>query len=200
MTIVEAITYIGIFVFALTGALKARARHLDIFGASVLAFATAYGGGTIRDLLIGIRPINWINDYFALLLIFVATGAVALLKQNVEKFKKTLLVTDAIGLGMFTAGGIDISLSHGVNEVYAVILGVITGTFGGLLADIISNQIPYLLKPREIYATAAAIGGLVYILLRELHISADIRLFVCVALIVGIRLIATWKHFKLPNI
>src|SRR5678815_2203616 len=118
MSFVDIVIYIGIFVFAVTGALKARTHQMDVFGAGVLAFATAYGGGTLRDLLIGIK-INWMNDYIALSLVLAAVGIVFLFRRSKSQFSKALFFTDAIGLGMFTIAGIERSLANGVNEVYA---------------------------------------------------------------------------------
>src|SRR4249920_1754922 len=123
MTLLQVITYVGIFVFALTGAFKARSFKMDIFGGIVLAFVTAYGGGTLRDLLIGVRPVNWINDNIALLLVATGTLLTFLLKGNVNRFRKTMLFTDAIGLGMFTASGIEVSLKNGLNDIYSLIMG-----------------------------------------------------------------------------
>src|SRR5688572_6703012 len=98
MTLLALITYMGVFVFALTGALKARTHKMDIFGGLVVSFATAYGGGTIRDLLIGKHPIGWLNDNVALILVFAGTAFTFLLKQNVKRFQRTIFFTDAAGL------------------------------------------------------------------------------------------------------
>jgi hypothetical protein len=103
MTFLQFITYAGIFVFALTGAFKARSFKMDVFGGIVLAFVTAYGGGTLRDLFIGIRPVSWVNDNIALILVFAGTAFTFLLKENVNRFKRIIFYTDAIGLGLFTA-------------------------------------------------------------------------------------------------
>ena len=200
MNLVDLILYVGIFVFAATGALKARTHRMDIFGAGVLAFVTAYGGGTLRDLLIGIRPVNWMNDYVALVLVFCAVGIVSLLKTNVNRFTRTLFFTDAIGLGLFTIGGIERSLSHGVNEGYAIIMGVMSATFGGLVADVISNTVPALLKKGELYATACAIGGIIFIVLRYLGTRQDINLWVCIVIVVAVRVLSKVKRVRLPEI
>src|SRR4249919_2580760 len=101
MNLLDFITYAGVFVFALTGAFKARTFKMDIFGAAVLAFVTAYGGGTLRDLLVGIRPVNWINDDIPLIIVFSATLITFLFKLNNNRFKRTIFFTDAIGLGLF---------------------------------------------------------------------------------------------------
>ena len=144
MNLIQIILYIGIFVFAITGALKARTHQMDIFGAAVIAFATAYGGGTIRDLLIGVRPVNWVNDYLALALVVGAVIIVSLFRFNTARFRRTIFFTDAIGLGMFTVFGIEKSMHIDINDGYAIIMGVITATFGGLLADIICGEVPDL--------------------------------------------------------
>ncbi|HRH48648.1 MAG TPA: trimeric intracellular cation channel family protein [Panacibacter sp.] len=200
MNFLNIIIYTGTFVFAVTGALKARAHHMDIFGATVLAFVTAYGGGTIRDLLIGIRPVNWVNDYLALILVLSAVLIVSIVNKRLIKFKRTIFITDAIGLGLFTAAGIEVSLLHNVNEFYAVVMGVISATFGGLIADILSNTIPDLLKRGELYATASLIGGVIYVLLQHANIEHNIDLAICVVIIVAVRIISKLKRLTLPEI
>ena len=199
MNIVDIIIYIGIFVFACTGALKARTSQMDVFGAVVLAFATAYGGGTLRDLLIGVR-INWMNDYLALSLVFSAVLIVSLLKKDIGKFTIIFFFTDAIGLGLFTIGGIERSLDNGVNDVYAIIMGVMSATFGGLLGDILSNRVPALLTRGELYATACAIGGTIYIIAKNMGVNDTVNQILCVVLVVVIRIISRKKRIALPEI
>lgn len=199
MNIVEIIIYIGIFAFACTGALKARTSQMDVFGAVVLAFATAYGGGTLRDLLIGVR-INWMNDYLALSLVFTAVLIVSLMKKNISRFTIIFFFTDAIGLGLFTIGGIEWSLDNGVNDVYAIIMGVMSATFGGLLGDILSNRVPALLTRGELYATACAIGGLIYMVAKNLGLNDSVNQVICVVLVVIIRIVSKKKSIELPQI
>ncbi|MES1220236.1 MAG: trimeric intracellular cation channel family protein [Bacteroidota bacterium] len=199
MTFVDFILYAGTFVFAITGALKARAHKMDILGGSVLAFVTAYGGGTLRDLLIGIR-VGWMNDNIPLLLVAAAVIVVFLFKKNLPVFEKTIFFTDAIGLGMFTAGGIERSLTHGISEYYAVLLGVMSATFGGLIADLLSGRQPSLFQKGELYATASAIGGVIYILLKHLNISSNISVSICVAVVVAVRIVSRKKKIALPHI
>jgi uncharacterized membrane protein YeiH len=200
MSLLTIITYTGIFVFALTGALKARTYKMDVFGGLVVAFATAYGGGTIRDLLIGIKPVNWINDNFALVLVLAGTAFTFLLKENAKRFKKTIFFTDAVGLGLFTAAGIEVSLRNGLNEIYALIMGVVTATFGGLLADIFCNAVPDLFKKGELYATACAMGAFLYLLIKETGIPANLNLGLCVFFVVAIRIYSKRKRLTLPEI
>ena len=200
MTLLNIITYTGTFVFALTGALKARKFKMDIFGGLVVAFATAYGGGTIRDLLIGVKPVNWVNDYFALGLVFAGAIITFLLKEGVNKFSKTIFFTDALGIGLFTAAGIEVAQRNGVNDAYALIMGVISATFGGLIADIFCNAVPNLFKKGELYATACAIGGGVYLLLQNTLIDKNVNLLICVLLVLFIRIYSKRKRLELPNI
>lgn len=200
MTMLGIISYTGIFVFALTGALKARTYKMDIFGGLVVAFSTAYGGGTVRDLLIGIRPVNWINDNLALLLVVAGTAFTFLLKENVLRFRKTIFFTDAAGLGLFTAAGIEVALRNGLNDFYALVMGVITATFGGLIADVFCNAVPDLFKKGELYATACALGGVLYLLLKETNVSNNLNLTLCVLFIVGIRIYSKRKRLTLPQI
>jgi uncharacterized membrane protein YeiH len=200
MTVIDFLTWAGTFVFALSGALKARASRMDIFGAGVLAFATAYGGGTLRDLLIGIRPVNWVNDNIALLLVLAGTAIVFIRKEKAGRFDTAIFITDAIGLGMFTATGITVALKHGLNDIYALVMGIITATFGGLIADILRNEVPDLLKKGELYATACAIGGIALLLGK--HVVGDDRylVFLCLALVVATRIYSRRKGLRLPEI
>ena len=200
MTLLNIITYSGTFVFALTGALKARKFKMDIFGGLVVAFATAYGGGTIRDLLIGVKPVNWVNDYFALGLVFAGAIITFLLKEGVNKFSKTIFFTDALGIGLFTAAGIEVAQRNGVNDAYALIMGVISATFGGLIADIFCNAVPNLFKKGELYATACAVGGGIYLLLQNTNIDKNFNLLICVLMVLLIRIFSKRNMLQLPNI
>ena len=200
MTFLSIISYTGIFIFALTGAFKARTYKMDIFGGLVVAFATAYGGGTVRDLLIGIKPVNWINDNIALVLVFAGTAFTFLLKENVRRFKRTIFFTDAVGLGLFTAAGIEIALRNGLNDVSALIMGVITATFGGLVADVFCNAVPDLFKRGELYATACALGGGIYLLTKNTSIDPNLNIAICVVTIIAIRIYSKRKRLMLPEI
>jgi len=200
MNLLELITWTGTFVFALTGALKARASRMDIFGGAVMAFATAYGGGTLRDLLIGISPVNWVNDNIALALVLSGTLLIFIRKERAGRFENAIFFTDAIGLGMFTAAGIEVSLRHGLNDIYSLIMGIITATFGGLIADILRNEIPNLLKKGELYATACAIGGAVFLAMKKFPLDDTVALFLCVLIVVGVRIYSKRKKLSLPAI
>lgn len=201
MDFITIVTYIGIFVFAIVGAFKARGANLDIFGGLVVAFVSAYGGGTLRDLLLGIKPVNWINDNLALALVFCGTIVTFLIKDRLNHFRRTIFFTDAIGLGMFTAVGIEVATRMGVNEIYSLAMGVMTATFGGLIADIFCGHTPTLLRRGELYATACAIGGVIFILVNKLSLfQRNTELAICVVMVVAIRIYSKRKRLMLPNI
>ena len=200
MIVIDIISYIGIFVFAVAGALKARTNEMDILGGLVIAFVTAYGGGTVRDVLLGIKPVNWINNNLSLTLVLVASFIVFLSKKNIEKFKQTIFISDAIGLGMFTILGIERSMAYGANSLYALLLGVMSATFGGLLSDILCNRVPALLKNGEMYPTVCAIGGILYYLLQRADVPKDWSMVFCVLVVVFIRIMSKLKNWSLPNI
>ncbi|HRB94225.1 MAG TPA: trimeric intracellular cation channel family protein [Niabella sp.] len=201
MSFLTIISYLGIFVFALAGAFKARGAKLDIFGGLVVAFVSAYGGGTVRDLLLGVRPLTWMNDNLAFLLVFTGTSITFLVKDKINNFRRTIFFTDAIGIGLFTASGIEAAMSNGTNPLYSLIMGVISATFGGLIADILCGYPPTLLRKGELYATACAAGGLFFILLNKyLHLNKNIELAICIVLVVAIRIYSKRKRLTLPEI
>jgi uncharacterized membrane protein YeiH len=141
-----------------------------------------------------------VNDYIALSLVVGAVIIVSLVKRSFIKFMRTIFITDAIGLGLFTATGTEIALAHGANSAYAVIMGVITATFGGLLADILSNTLPDLLKRGELYATASLIGGVGYIILLKADLPRNVDEIICISVVVLIRIVSKLRRLVLPEI
>jgi len=200
MDTLQVITYTGVFVFAVTGVLKARTKRFDIFGASVLAFVTAYGGGTIRDLLIGIKPVNWVNDNVAIVIVLTSTVTTFFFKMNVSIIKKLIFLVDAFGIGLFTIVGIQVALLSGISSGYALVMGIITATFGGLIADVLCNKVPSILKPGELYATACLIGGSIYLLMLKYNFQSDISMMIGVLITASIRVYAIRQKLQLPRI
>lgn len=200
MDILQLLSYLGIFVFAVTGVLKARTKRFDLLGAVILSFVMAYGGGTTRDLLIGIRPVSWINDNFAIVIVLVATIITFFFKLNFKVIKKLLFWTDAFGIGFFTIVGLQIALQAGISEGYALIMGVITATFGGLIADVLCNSVPNLLKPGELYATACLFGGALYLAMKYFKINTETSMIICVLVTAAIRIYSIRKKLQLPVI
>ncbi|WP_447640889.1 MULTISPECIES: trimeric intracellular cation channel family protein [Chitinophagaceae] len=198
MTTLEIIVYVGIFVFSCTGALKARVVHMDFFGGMVMALVMAFGGGSVRDILMGNR-VRWLNDNISFILVLGATLSVFLFKRRVIKYRKLIFFMDAIGLGLYTVVGIEVALENHINPPYAVLLGVVTSTFGGLVADVISNTVPSLLKKGELYATASTIGGMIYVTAPLLGIDNNTNMLLCIVFVVLVRIISKWKKLMLPE-
>lgn len=188
----------GVAVFAASGALKAAEKEMDIFGFAILGCVTGIGGGTLRDLLLGIRPVFWIGQVeYPLLcagvavLVFVA-GAGLPSRQRWREW------ADAVGLATFCVIGTDIALRAGAPAVSAVLMGIVTAAFGGLLRDLLAGEVPLILK-REIYATAAAAGSLTYIAVHAASGQAALALVLGFAVALAARSAALVYGLSLPS-
>lgn len=192
------IEILGVISFAMSGSFAAMQRRLDPFGVLIIAFITSIGGGTVRDLLIGI-PVFWMHDIWMCVLIFVTSVFTMIFKSIEKKFQVTLFIFDSFGLGLFTIIGVQKGLNAHLDPLICMTLGTITGIFGGILRDIFLNRIPLFLR-KEIYATACIIGGSVFLLLRSYtNLSyAFVQIFT-ILLIVAIRTFAVKFHWKIPN-
>jgi uncharacterized membrane protein YeiH len=190
------IELLGTIAFTISGAFSAMQKRLDAFGVVVIAFITAIGGGTIRDVLIGYTPVSWMRDLNGPLIITITAVAAILFKKYIKNFKVTLFLFDALGLGLFTLIGIQKGIDAGLKPGVCVILGTITGCFGGVLRDILLNNIPLIFR-KEIYATACIIGGAIYFGLAHL-IDPNWAKVIAIAFICGIRILAVKYDLKLP--
>lgn len=189
----------GTFVFAVSGWLLASKKQLDFFGASVIAFITAVGGGTLRDLLTGSQPVGWMLD--ANYLIVIAAGIVSGLffKRIFEKLRRTMFLFDSVGIGLFTILGIEKTLSLGLSPAVAIMMGTVSAVFGGVLRDTLVNEIPLIFR-REIYATVCIAGGVIYLLLGELALHADFRMIITILFIIIIRILAVVRNWSFPSL
>lgn len=196
--IITVLDFVGVAVFAITGALSAKQVKLDLFGVLVVALITANGGGTLRDLLLGRTPVFWILDQRYILVSVLAATIAFYTMQRREPSRRLLQVLDALGLAVFSIIGVTITLEKGLSPLVAIMMGVITGTFGGLIRDLLFLQIPLILQ-REIYATAALLGGSTYALLTLLAWPASTAtgLSICVTLLV--RLLSLRRNWSLPT-
>ncbi|AFK02207.1 Uncharacterized protein family UPF0126 [Emticicia oligotrophica DSM 17448] len=199
---VEFYTFInigGTIAFAASGALAGIRKKLDIFGLAVMAFVTSVGGGTLRDILIGHLPVKWILDSSIVLLIAGVTLITVLFKNRIGRLDKTLAFFDSLGLGFFTLRGIQEGIAIHLDIPSCLILGTVTACFGGVIRDILLNEIPTLFR-KEIYATACILGGVVFFLLQKTNISAQIIEFITILSVFGIRVIAMKMDISLPKI
>lgn len=194
----EIIDILGTFAFAVSGAFFAMEKKLDPFGVLIIAFVTAIGGGTLRDLLIGDLPVAWLTHEIITVVIFVAAIGTMLFDNFIRKFNRTLFLFDALGLGLFTMVGIEKGIQLDLSIGICITLGTITASFGGVLRDVLLNQVPLIFR-KEIYASASIIGGLFYFLLVHLHVQFELGKIICILLIVTIRIIAVRYKLALPQ-
>lgn len=189
---------LGVAVFAISGALAAGHKHLDLLGVLVIAVVTAIGGGTLRDILLDRHPVFWIDSPIYLAVILAA----ALLTVVYAKFFKpplqSLLVADAFGLALFSISGAQIAEQVGLANLLIVVMGTITGAAGGVMRDILLVDIPVILKRGRIYATAAIVGIVVYLLLQTLGVAQPWAAIVGMAVVAGLRLAAIIWGLMLP--
>ncbi|MEQ4717174.1 trimeric intracellular cation channel family protein [Nonomuraea sp. B19D2] len=154
----ELLDLVGIFVFALTGALMGVRKRLDVVGMGVLAEITALGGGVVRDLILNVRPAAFQSLGYVLVPL-VATVIVFFWHPHVARVMPVILVLDAAGLGLFSAVGTQKALEYGLSPLHAALLGVMTGVGGGMLRDVLAGEIPTLLYDRQLYAVPAMLGS-----------------------------------------
>ena len=146
---------------AISGALKAMHKHFDPFGIFIIAFVTAIGGGTVRDMLLTEKSVFWMHDANFIYAIIAGALIAILFRNKLYVFQKFLSLFDTVGLGLFTVVGVQIGLEYDINYVSCIILGTITGAFGGVLRDVLVNEIPIIFQ-KEIYASACLAGGAVF--------------------------------------
>jgi len=188
---------LGTMAFAISGALAAMTRKLDLFGIFIIAFVTAVGGGTVRDILIGNNPVMWMENTFYIYLISVVTFLAVVFRRKINHLKTSLFLFDTIGLGVFTITGVEAGIENGLSPIISIALGAITGTFGGVIRDILCNEIPVIFR-KEIYATACLVGGLGYVILYDLGVNNDVIYVVTSLIVISIRLVVVKLKIALP--
>lgn len=187
----------GTFSFAVSGAFFAMEKRLDPFGVIILSFVTAIGGGTLRDVMIGNLPVGWLRNETATVTILVAAIASMFFEARLRSLTTTLFLFDALGLGLFTIVGIEKALELHFSIGVCIALGTITASFGGVIRDVLLNNVPLVFR-KEIYAMASIIGGLIYFLFRKIEVDEDMAKIICILLIFAIRLIAVKYKLGLP--
>ncbi len=197
-----ALEVLGTAAFAFSGVLGAVRQRMDVVGIVVCGFLTAFGGGTLRDVLLDRRPFFWVEHQGVLLLVLaLCLGFATFLKRaHLECGQRWLDIPDAIGLGLFAATGVQLSWALGQPAAVAIMMGVITGTFGGVLRDMVGNEIPTLFRDHRPYALCAAAGGLAFVLLASVGAPESVALGVCALLITVLRGLVLWLDYRLPSL
>lgn len=193
---------IGTAAFAISGVLSAIRKKMDIVGICTCGFLAAFGGGTLRDVLIDRRPFFWAEHQSALLmsLLLCIACATLLKKRHLENGRKLLQVPDAIGLGLFCATGLHLSWTLGQPPAVAIMMGVVTGTFGGVLRDMACNEMPHLFSDHRPYAVCALGGGLCYAGLAWMDMPGWVTVSACAAVTTGLRFLTLWFDWTLPAV
>lgn len=192
------IEVLGTIAFAMSGAFAAIEKRFDPFGVIIIAFVTAVGGGTIRDWLIGV-PVAWMRDLTLCIVVIVAAFFAMIFTSTKKNFVITLFIFDSLGLGLFTIIGVQKGLQADLHPMICILLGTITGCFGGVLRDTLLNRIPLIFR-KEIYATACIIGGAMSVLLLKYsNLSYAFIQIATILLIVVIRILAVKYHWQIPK-
>jgi len=197
--IIDLINHVGIFFFAISGLLTAADKDMDLLGGIFIAFMTSIGGGTIRDVLLSVE-VEWLKSLSYISVVFAGAIVGIIFRERIKEMRRTFFIFDTIGLGLFAVYGIEKSLGLEQYPVVAIFLGVITATFGGVLRDVLCNEIPLVFR-KEIYATAVIVGGVFYMIISVLGwFSTEFNAIVSALIIMIIRVLAVWKKWQMPQI
>jgi uncharacterized membrane protein YeiH len=196
-----AIEVVATIAFALSGVIEGARKRLDAVGICVVAGLTAFGGGTVRDILLDRRPLFWVQHAgWVWFLLALCVGAMLFMRaRHLEPTERAMQWPDALGLGLFTAGGTQIALDAAMPGVIAVILGVVTATFGGVLRDIVCNEIPRAFSDHRPYAICAFAGGWVMVLAHALGLSQWVALLAAAGTATALRVAAVVTDWRLPS-
>lgn len=190
---------IGTMAFAMSGALTAMNKKLDPFGVFIIAFVTAVGGGTLRDVMIGRTPVGWMQDLTYVYVIILGFILTILFRKRLDKLRTSLALFDTIGLGVFTLIGIQKGIDYHLHPTICIALGTMTACFGGVTRDILCTEIPVIFR-REIYATICILGGIVFFVLRKMNLEDDILYLITSSVIIAVRLMAVKYKWHLSPI
>lgn len=192
----EIISIVGTFVFGVSGTMVASQRKLDVFGITFVAAVSALGGGTVRDILIGHYPLTWVRDHRLIVTVIIAVIFALLIAKHLHKIQKVIFIVDSIGIGIFTVLGTQYCLDLGLNYFISAIFGVLSVILGGMLRDVICNEIPMILR-EEWNATVAAIGAILYIGLTALGLVGWFPILISMLVIAVLRVLS--KRLKPLN-
>jgi uncharacterized membrane protein YeiH len=194
------IEYLAVAVFAISAVLAAEGKRMDLFGVMVLALVTSVGGGTLRDLCLGVKPVFWIEQPYHVWTALVAAVATFVAARFVALPGRMLAIADACGLALFGIAGTEKALAFGAPGIVAILLGIVTGVAGGILRDVLRGELPLVFRPDvDLYATAVFAGALVFVLLQRWLPAAEHHRFIGMAVILLLRLAAMRWRLRLPT-
>lgn len=196
MGFTDIIEYLGTIAFAVSGIRLAARKKFDLFGAFVVGFITAVGGGTIRDVLLH-REVFWLSSPSFLICTVFGLILVVAFRRWVVKFEYTFFIFDAVGLGLFAVTGIVITLEEGYSMLLAIIMGTVTGSIGGVIRDVLINEVPLIFR-EDIYAMACVLGGVIFAILTFFSVESITVQVITIISIILIRVLVVKYHLKLP--
>ena len=199
MTTQYALELLGTGFFAISGALAANDKAKpDWFGASFIGFITSIGGGSLRDILLGSYPLVWIHDINFMYAIFAGVILASVFFKLLIRLRKTFFLFDTVGIAMFTIVGTEKALNFGVHPLIAAIMGMFSAVMGGVIRDVLTNEIPIIFK-KAIYATACLAGATLYLLLNYIGCERNANVLISALLVIVIRIIAVRRNLSLPK-
>ena len=196
--VIQVFDYLGTFAFAVSGALAAAEKKFDLFGGIFLGFVTAIGGGTLRDMMLGNTPVTWLHDIHIFYTICIAVILTFLFRPTIIRFPKALFFFDTIGISVFTIIGLQKGLITQIHTPIAIMMGITTAVVGGIIRDVLCNEIP-LIFHKEIYATACLLGGLLFVILMTFNVPQTITIFTAAASIFTVRTLSVRYNWTLPK-
>ena len=196
-----AVEGIGVVAFALSGILAAVRKRLDVVGVVIVAFLTALGGGTLRDVLLDRQPFFWVaNEVWIWVVMGLGVcGSIFLRSRHIEPTARAIQWPDAVGLGLFSASGTQLALDSGATPLVATLMGVVTAAFGGMIRDMILNEVPWVVSSYHLYAIIAFAGGWVVWGLGALGVSSFVAVGIGAITITVARMLAIWFNWQVPN-
>ena len=194
------IDLLGTLVFAISGALAASDKNMyrDVFGVTFTGFVTAVGGGTLRDMILGVRP-TWVVDGNYLITITLGVIIAITFKYYILKYRRTFFLFDTLGIALYTVVGVQKALLFDVAPLAAIIMGMFSALMGGVIRDTLINEVPLIFK-KEIYATACLVGAAIFILLKLIKVDDNMNSFISVTVIIIIRTISVKYKLSLPKV
>lgn len=196
MSWIYLLDILGTLVFAISGVLTAIDKKFDVVGSIIIGLVTAVGGGTLRDMLIGETPVGWMKDLNYLYTILLAVLLSYLFKEKILKLRRGMFFFDTVGIGLFTILGLQKTLGVGLSIPIALLMGVVSAVFGGVIRDVLTNVVPLIFR-KEIYATACLIGGLVFIGLESFSSMTTLNMLLSMFVVVIIRYLAVRNNWSL---
>ncbi|ALJ04999.1 hypothetical protein APS56_07620 [Pseudalgibacter alginicilyticus] len=190
---------LGTVAFSISGVLVAMKMRMDFFGILIIAFVTSVGGGTLRDMLIGNTPVTWMTDMMYTYVILVSSIMAIIFRSKLNYLRTSLFLFDTIGIGLYTIIGVEKGLNANLHPIICIALGTITACFGGVIRDILCNEIPVIFR-KEIYATACILGGIVYFVLSEFPIGNNWVFMISGLVVILTRLLAVIFKIALPDL